>query len=91
MPTGLTEVLSLLPGATGYGLLGAVTLFVLRYAFIADKRWRDELADHEKTQQRYDEERDRRRKVEDQVAKLTREVEGLKHEMAQLRGAVDGR
>ena len=91
MPTGLESVVSLLPGATGYGLLGVVTLFVLRYAFIADRRWRDELADHERTQKLYDEERDRRRKVEDQVAKLTREVEGLKQEVEKLRGAVDGR
>jgi hypothetical protein len=97
MPTGLESVLSLLPGATGYGLLAAVTAFVLRYAYLSDKRWRDEVADHERTQKLYDDERVRRREVEDQVAELRREVVGLRAdvaksrtELAQLRGELSG-
>lgn len=93
MPTGLEweSVLQLLPGATGYTLLGAVTFLALRYAFIADRRWREEATDHQRTQDQLDDERARRRKVEDQVDELTREVKALKQEVAQLRGAVGGR
>jgi uncharacterized protein YlxW (UPF0749 family) len=97
MPTGLESVLPFLPGATGYALLGVVAALSLRYAFTADKRWREEYADHLATQQRLDEERERRREAEDKVSTLGRQVEGLEHrvaelttEVARLRGVVDG-
>jgi peptidoglycan hydrolase CwlO-like protein len=99
MPTGLESILSVLPGATGYTLLAAVSIFVLRYAYSQDKRLRAEVIAHQDTQSRYDEEREARRAAEDKVARLTRKVddlstkvEDLSAEVARLRGAVvDGR
>jgi len=46
---------------------------------------RAERADHERTQQALDEERERRRKVEDEMAMVRREVAALRAEVAGLR------
>lgn len=98
MPTGLESVLLSLPNATGYSLLAVIALAVLRYAYLSDRRWREEYADHRATQDRLDEERERRRQAEDREAKVTREVASLRDkvadlttEVARLRGVVDGR
>ncbi len=61
---------------------------VYRLWTAAVKELRTERKDHSQTQQELDHERDSRRKVEDKVADLTREVRGLKAEVLRLRAQV---
>ena len=91
---GLEAVLATLPyGAGGTLVFLAVRLAVssrkvaaagdLRLAD-ADKRYRDEVADHERTQAALDEERQRRRKAEDDLGHMVAEIRVLKEHVQRL-------
>jgi len=65
--------------------LGVVVLYLLRLWTRAVADVRDERRDHERTQQQLDDERTRRRAVEDDMASVRREVAALRAEVAALR------
>ena len=68
------------------GLPFSVALVIVyRLWLAAVKELRTERKDHAQTQRELDIERDARRKVEDKVDVLTREVAGLKAEVSRLR------
>ena len=50
----------------------------------ADKRYDDEVADHARTELQLDDERERRRAAEDQLARLATEVAGLRDRIKHL-------
>ena len=91
-------LLETLPGVAPYGAAGALVFLALRFAFSArkvasdvDVRYRAEVADHERTQKTLDDERDKRRRLEDEMGKMAtamRRLEGkvadLEHEVAKL-------
>lgn len=68
--------------------LAVIAAILYRLWTSAVKELRVERKDHSQTQLELDRERDSRRKVEDEVAELTREVRGLKAEVRQLRTQV---
>jgi septal ring factor EnvC (AmiA/AmiB activator) len=81
----------LLPGAGAVGVLavviGALIKFLVndrRLLTLADARYKAEVADHEVTQKALDEERASRRKVEDNLAQVLREVARLRDEIQRL-------
>lgn len=97
-------------GVIGVGIFGLVVL-ALRLAFSqrritadadarterADKRYDDEVRAHQATQDLLDDERDRRRRIEDEMSELRqevislrREVEASRREVAALRRQLDG-
>lgn len=68
------------------GLPFSIALIVVyRLWLSAIKELRLERKDHAKTDRELDMERDARRKVEDKVDQLTREVAGLRAEVSRLR------
>jgi len=68
------------------GLPFSVALVIVYRLWTATiKELRFERKDHAQTQRELDAERDARRKVEDKVDVLTREVAGLKAEVSRLR------
>jgi polyhydroxyalkanoate synthesis regulator phasin len=87
---------TLLPGAGAVGVLavviGALIKFLVndrRQLTLADARYRAEVADHEITQKLLDEERTARRRVEDDLAAVRREVAALREQIERLRRQVD--
>lgn len=56
----------------------------------SDKRYDDEVRAHQATQKLLDEERDRRRKIEDEMSELKSEVRLLRREVAALRAQLNG-
>lgn len=82
------SILTALPGVGGYGGLGVVLVIALRVALSSDKRHRDEVAAHEKTQQTLDQERDRRRSAEDALSEVKTEVRELRTQVARLEAQI---
>ena len=76
----LAQLLPYLPGVPFAGAV--VVLFRLWTSAVKDVR--DERADHNRTQHQLDVERDLRRQVEDKMAAVTRELAGLRAEVAAL-------
>lgn len=84
-------LLETLPAAAPYGAAGALVFLALRFAFSArkvaadgDVRYKAEVADHERTQTVLDEERTRRRMVEDELGKMAAAVRRLEEKVAGL-------
>jgi hypothetical protein len=91
---------TLLPGAGVFGLLATIIAILIRFVLNdrkilaeADARYKAEVAAHEETQRRLDDERAARRKIEDdlgrQIRDLCDEVHDLRRQVAALtRGGV---
>lgn len=84
MGDALTSLLPYLPGLP----FGAAVVVLFRLWTSAVKDVRDERADHNRTQDALDAERDARRQLEDKVDMLTREVRSLTAEVKRLRHVV---
>ncbi len=83
-------------GVIGISVVGLVIL-ALRVAYSqrgltekSDKRYDDEVAAHKATQLALDEERARRRGIEDEMSEVKAEVRALRREVAALRRQLDG-
>lgn len=100
----LPDLLAMWPqGVIGVSVFGLVIL-ALRVAYSqramaadadgrtekSDKRYDDEVRVHQATQKLLDEERDRRRKIEDEMSEVKAEVRALRREVAALRHQLDG-
>ena len=84
-------LLDTLPAAAPYGAATALVFLALRFAFSArkvsaesDVRYRAEVADHERTQAALDDEREKRRRVEDELGKMAAAVRRLEEKVAGL-------
>ncbi len=80
-----------LPAVAPYGAAGSLVFLALRFAFSArkvasdvDARYRAEVVDHDRTQRALDDERARRRKVEDELGKMSAAVQRLEEKVAGL-------
>lgn len=95
--SAIPDLLAIWPqGVIGVSVFGLVIL-ALRVAYSqrgltekSDKRYDDEVAAHKATQKLLDEERDRRRKIEDEMSDVKAEVRALRREVAALRRQLDG-
>lgn len=82
---GLDSVLTHLPDIGGLGAVAAVVVIALRMLARADNRYNAEVKAHEVTQRELDDERDGRRRLEDELGEVKRQVVALRHEVAELR------
>lgn len=88
---GLDALLANLPGLGAYGGFVVLLVLAVRMAVKSDGRYNAEVRDHEQTQQALDDERQRRRKVEEQLGEVRLEVQALRREVAALRAQIAAR
>lgn len=84
-------LLETLPAAAPYGAATALVFLALRFAFSArraaadvDARYKAEVGDHERTNLALDAERDKRRRLEDELGKMGAAMRRLEEKVAGL-------
>lgn len=84
-------LLESLPAAAPYGAATALVFLALRFAFSArkvaadaDARYKAEVVDHTRTEAALDDEREKRRRVEDELGKMSAAVRRLEEKVAGL-------
>lgn len=87
---GFDPLLANLPGLGAYGGFVVLLILAVRMAAKSDSRYNAEVRDHEQTQRALDEERHRRRNVEEQLGEVRQEVRQLRAEVAALRRQIAG-
>jgi hypothetical protein len=85
---GLEKVLSNLPSLGAYGGFAVLLAMAVRMAWKSDARYNAEVDEHQQTQKALDDERDLRRRLEDDLGEVRREVQQLRAEVRGLRAQV---
>lgn len=87
---GLEAVFASLPGLGAFGGFAALMVLAIRMAAKADARYNAEVKEHKETQDELDDERERRRRLEEQLSEVKIEVQHLRTEVTMLRAQIAG-